>query len=193
VREDFPREEALHNVDAPTCLRRLKAIVSLHPYALDPIEPVLNFDLTKFAFVQGLDAAATLDSRPNLLHMSATNFEHLVRQLFEAQGAEGWTTTQSNDDGVDALILNRSNLIGGLAVVQAKRYKPSNVLGPSRYRGLAGTMEEKKAGWGVLVTTSRFTAGCEQKARDHGRMQLIDGPRLVWMIKEYLDNDVLIG
>jgi HJR/Mrr/RecB family endonuclease len=34
--------------------------------------------------------------------MSPTNFEHLLRQLFEAQGAEGWTTTQSNDDGVDA-------------------------------------------------------------------------------------------
>lgn len=32
-----------------------------------------------------------------------------------------------------------------------------------------------------------------QKARDHGRMQLIDGPRLVWMIREYLGRDVLIG
>jgi restriction system protein len=193
AREDFPREEALHNVDAATCLKRLKALISHHPYALEPIEPVLDFDLTKFAFVQGLDAVATLDSRPNLLKMSPTYFEHLVRQLFEAQGAEGWTTTQSNDDGVDAVILNRSNLIGGLAVVQAKRYKPDNVLGPSHYRELAGTMEEKKAGWGVLVTTSRFTAGCEQKAREHGRMQLIDGPKLIWMIKEYLGKDVLIG
>ena len=54
-------------------------------------------------------------------------------------------------------------------------------------------MEEKKAGWGVLVTTSRFTAGCEQKARDHGRMQLIDGNRLVWLIKDHLGKDVLIG
>lgn len=193
AREDFPREEALRNVDAVQCLHRLRAIVSHHPYALEPIEPVLVFDLTKFAFVEGLDAVATLDSRPNLLDMSPTNFEHLVRQLFEAQGAEGWTTTQSNDDGVDAVIVNRSNLIGGLAVVQAKRYKPENVLGPSHYRELAGTMEEKKAGWGVLVTTSRFTAGCEQKARDHGRMQLIDGNRLIWLIKDYLDKKVLIG
>ncbi|GAA3238215.1 restriction endonuclease [Pseudonocardia petroleophila] len=193
AREDFPREEALRNVDAVQCLNRLKAIVSHHPYALEAVEPVLVFDLTKFAFVEGLDAVATLDARPNLLEMSSTNFEHLVRQLFEAQGAEGWTTTQSNDDGVDAVIVNRSNLIGGLAVVQAKRYKPGNVLGPSHYRELAGTMEEKKAGWGVLVTTSRFTAGCEQKAREHGRMQLIDGNRLIWLIKEYLDKDVLVG
>jgi restriction system protein len=193
AREDFPREEALHNVDAVTCLKRLKAIISHHPYDLEPIEPVLDFDLTKFAFVEGLDAVASLDSRPNLLKMSPTSFEHLVRQLFEAQGAEGWTTTQSNDDGVDAVILNRSNLVGGLAIVQAKRYKPDNVLGPNHYRELAGTMEEKKAGWGVLITTSRFTAGCEQKAREHGRMQLIDGSKLKWMVKEYLGKDVLIG
>ena len=183
----------MRNVDAVQCLQRLKAIISHHPYALEPIEPVLDFDLTKFAFVEGLDAVATLDSRPNLLEMSPTNFEHLVRQLFEAKGAEGWTTTQSNDDGVDAVIVNRSNLIGGLAVVQAKRYKPDNVLGPNHYREPAGTMEEKRAGWGVLVTTSRFTAGCQQKARDHGRMQLIDGNRLVWLIKEHLGKDVLVG
>ncbi len=192
MREDFPREEALRNVDAATCLKRLRAIISQHPYDLEAW-PVLDFDLTKYKFVQGLDAVAGLDSRPNLLKMSPTNFEHLVRQLFEAQGAEGWTTTQSNDDGVDAVILNRSNLVGGLAIVQAERYKPGNVLGPSHYRELAGTMEEKKAGGGVLITTSRFTAGCEQTAREHGRMQLIDGAQLKWMVKEYLGKDVLIG
>ena len=50
------------------------------------------------------------------MDMSYTNFEHLVRQIFEAQGAEGWTTTQSNDDGIDAVILNRKALMGGLSV-----------------------------------------------------------------------------
>jgi restriction system protein len=43
AREDFPREEALRNVDAMQCLQRLKAIVSHHPYALEPIDPVLDF------------------------------------------------------------------------------------------------------------------------------------------------------
>ena len=54
-------------------------------------------------------------------------------------------------------------------------------------------MEEKRAGWGILITTSGFTGGCEQKARDHGRMELIDGNRLVWLIREYLKKEVLIG
>lgn len=37
--------------------------------------------------------------------MSPTYFEHLVRQIFEAQGAEGWTTQESRDDGADAVIV----------------------------------------------------------------------------------------
>jgi len=192
-RKDFLPDENLQTVTADACLTALGAIVSPHPYELEAIEPILDFDLSKFSFIEGLDAVATLDARPNLLDMSPGNFEHLVRQIFVAQGAEGWTTTQSNDDGVDAVIANRTSLMGGLSIVQAKRYKPSNVLGPNHVRELAGAMEEKKAGWGILITTSRFTPGCEQKAREHGRMELIDGARLVWLIKEHLGKDVLIG
>jgi restriction system protein len=54
-------------------------------------------------------------------------------------------------------------------------------------------MEEKRAGWGILITTSSFTSGCEQKAREHGRMELIDGQRLVWFIREHLGKEVVIG
>jgi restriction system protein len=192
-RKSFLPDENLAAVTAEACLQKLGAIVSPHPYEHEAIEPILDFDLSKFSFVEGFDAVATLDSRPNLLDMSHGNFEHLVRQIFVAQGAEGWTTTQSNDDGVDAVITKRTALMGGLSIVQAKRYKPSNALGPSHVRELAGAMEEKKAGWGILITTSRFTAGCDKKAREHGRMELIDGNRLVWLIKEHLGKDVLIG
>jgi restriction system protein len=54
-------------------------------------------------------------------------------------------------------------------------------------------MHEKKAGWGILITTSWFTARSWQKAREHSRMELIDGNRLVSLIKTYLEKDVLIG
>lgn len=190
-RADFPRDPELREVTPDICVRHLKAIVSNHPYELEPIEPILNFDLSKYSFVQGLDAVATLDSRPDLLQMSATNFEHLVRQLFEAQGLQGWTTTQSNDDGVDAVITNKTSIVGGLAIVQAKRY--SIAVGINHVRELSGAIEEKKAGKGILVTTSWFTPKCWEKAREHGRMELIDGERLVYLIKEHLGKDVLIG
>ncbi|GAA4875881.1 restriction endonuclease [Saccharopolyspora cebuensis] len=190
-RSDFPSDSKLRDVTPEACLQHLKAIVSHHPYDLEPIEPILDFDWSKYSFVEGLDAVSTLDSRPDLMEMSPSNFEHLVRQIFEAQGAEGWTTQQSNDDGVDAVIARRTALFGGLSIVQAKRY--SKVVGINHVRELAGAIEEKKAGWGVLVTTSWFTSKCWQKAREHGRMELIDGERLKFLIKEHLGKDVLIG
>ncbi|MGH3712479.1 MAG: restriction endonuclease [Micromonosporaceae bacterium] len=190
-REKFPRDENLREVRPEACVRHLQAVISPHPYELEPIEPLLDFDLSKFSFVDGFDAVSTLDSRPDLMQMTPTNFEHLVRQVFEAQGCEGWTTTESHDDGVDAVIARRTAIVGGLSIVQAKRYR--GVVGVSHVRELAGAMEEKKAGWGILVTTSWFTDGCWKKARDHGRMELIDGERLVYLIKEHLGKDVLIG
>lgn len=190
-RGTFPPDVNLKRVTPEDCVRHLRAIVSNHPYELEPIEPILDFDMSKFSFVEGFDAVATLDSRPDLMDMSPSNFEHLVRQIFEAQGAEGWTTTDSNDDGVDAVIAKRTALMGGLSIIQAKRY--SKVVGISHVRELAGAIEEKKAGWGILITTSWFTAKCWDKAREHGRMELIDGERLTYLIKEHLGKDVVIG
>jgi hypothetical protein len=45
----------------------------------------------------------------------------------------------------------------------------------------------------VLVTTSWFASGCRKKALEHGRMELIDGPELIHLIKQYLGKDVLIS
>lgn len=88
TRDAFPPDEKLRAVTPDVCLRRLGAVVSPHPYEVEPVEPILDFDLSRFRFVDGLDAVSTLDARPDLMQMSPTNFEHLVRQLFVVQGAE---------------------------------------------------------------------------------------------------------
>jgi restriction system protein len=181
----------LDQVRPEVCLRHLNALVSQHPYELEGITPILDFDLTKYSFIDGMDAVATLDSRPDLMRMSPTEFEHLVRQIFEAMGMQGWTTVASKDDGVDGVVVNPTPFVGGLTIIQAKRYK--DIVGVNHIRELAGAMEEKKAGHGILVTTSWFTGGGWQKARDHGRIELIDGSRLVHLVKEHLGKDVLIG
>ncbi|GAA0948716.1 hypothetical protein Vau01_121400 [Virgisporangium aurantiacum] len=54
-------------------------------------------------------------------------------------------------------------------------------------------MEEKKAGRGILVTTSWFTAGGRQKAHEHGRMQLVDGQNLIFLIEKYVGKHVVIS
>jgi restriction system protein len=54
-------------------------------------------------------------------------------------------------------------------------------------------MDEKRAGRGILVTTSWFTSGCWIKAKENGRIELIDGARLVALTREHLGKDVLIS
>ncbi|GAA3744794.1 restriction endonuclease [Plantactinospora mayteni] len=184
-------ELVLDRVKPADCLPHLRARVSEHPYALKPIEPILVFDLSKFAFIEGLDAVSTLDHRPDLMQMGHGEFEHLVRQVFEAMGMQGWTTTSSKDDGVDAVVRNPDPFVGGITIIQAKHYK--NVVGVNHIRELAGAMEEKKAGRGILVTTSWFTSGGRQKAFEHGRMQLVDGQNLIFLIKKYAGKDVVIS
>jgi restriction system protein len=191
VERDRFAELSLHRVSPDACLRHLNALVSPHPYDLEPITPLLDFDATKYLFTEALDIASGLDARPVLADLSPTEFEHLVRQLCEAMDMQSWTTRQSNDDGVDAVVFNPDPLVGGEAIVQAKRYR--HVIGPQHVRELAGALEEKKASRGILITTSWFTTGAWDKARQHNRITLIDGPRLVHLLKDKLHKDVLTG
>lgn len=184
-------ELLLDRVSPDACLQHLNALVSPHPLELEPIRPILNFDATKYVFVEGMDAASGLDARPILTELTPTEFEHLVRQLCEAMGLQSWTTRQSNDDGVDAVAFSPDPMIGGESIVQAKRY--TKAIGPQHIRELSGAMEEKKASRGILITTSWLTERAIQKARDHNRISWIDGQNLVSLIKEHLGKDVLAG
>ena len=114
-------------LDPVQCLGHLNAIVSQHPYDLEPVRPVVTFDLSKYKFVEEMDVVAGLDSRPDLLALKPVEFEHLVRRLFEAIGMKSWVTQTSRDEGVDAVAVNEDPLVGGLCVIQAKRYK--NIVG----------------------------------------------------------------
>ena len=55
--------------------------------------------------------------------MSPTEFEHFVRQLFEAMGMKSWNTQASKGDGVDAVAIDEDPVFGGLCIIQAKRYR----------------------------------------------------------------------
>jgi restriction system protein len=181
----------LRDVTPAACLTHLNALISKHPHAVESVTPVRDFDLARYSFVESVDVVAGLDSRPDLTRMTPTEFEHFVRQLFEARGLEGWTTERTGDDGVDAVVLNRDPMVGGLTIVQAKKY--TGVLGVSHVRELVGAMDEKRAGRGILVTTSWFASGCWTKASQNGRVELIDGPRLRYLVQEHLHKDVLVA
>jgi restriction system protein len=123
--------------------------------------------------------------------LTPRNFEHLVRALFEAIGLKSWVTQDTRDDGVDGVAVNEDPIVGGLCVIQAKRY--SKVVGLEAVHALAGTMEDKHAAKGVLVTTSWVGKASRDFAARHERIEIIEGRHLKSMLLEHLGLDVLIS
>ncbi len=180
----------LAEVDPARCLKHLNALVSPNPFDLEPIEPFIAFDLKRFRFVDDVDVVAGLDSRPNLLKLSPVEFEHLVRQLFVAMGAEAWNTVPSKDGGVDAVATSENLFFGGVCFIQAKRW--TNLVGLESVHALTGVMSDHNATTGVLVTTSWFGRASEQFAQ-RNRITLINGAELKSLIKQHLHMDVIPG
>jgi restriction system protein len=175
------------------CLRGyLNAVISPHPYDLEPVRPVLQFDLSKYKFVEEMNVIAGLDSRQDLLALKPVEFEHLIRKLFEEMGMKSWVTQASRDEGVDGVAVNEDPIVGGLCIIQAKRY--SKVVELEAVHALAGVMEDKNAAKGVLVTTSWVgKASRDFAARNGSRIEIIEGRHLRYLLKEHLGLDVLIS
>jgi restriction system protein len=183
----------LSDLDPGACLKRLNALVSPHPYDLEPVQPTVDFDslLTQFKFVAGMDVIAGLDSRPDLLAMNPYEFEHLVRQIFEEMGMQAWNTQAIKDDGVDAVAVNNTAVFGGMCIIQAKRYR--GAVGVEAIRALAGVMEDKHATKGILITTSWVTKDGHAFATRHGRIEIMECEHVKYLCKEHLGLDVLIS
>ncbi|MFI6941952.1 restriction endonuclease [Streptomyces sp. NPDC050418] len=189
-REEFD-QLVLTQVDPRACLKRLRSLISPNPYELEPVRPLVTFDLSKFRLMDSLDVVAGLDSRPVLMDLTPTEFEHLIRQLFEAIGLDSVNTQPSKDEGVDAIAMNTDPVMRGLCIIQAKRTK--NVVPFETVSALAGVVEHKRAAKGILVTTSWFGRASEAFANEHGRLELLDGANLVHLFKEHMDLDVIPG
>jgi restriction system protein len=177
-------------VEPAACLKRLNALVSPNPFDMEAVEPFIAFDLKRFRFTDDMDVVAGLDSRKNLLKLSPTEFEHLVRQLFVAMGAEAWTTIPSKDGGVDAVATSKNLFFGGVCLIQAKRW--TGVVGLESVHALTGVMADHNATTGVLVTTSWFGRASEQFA-NRNRITLVNGAELKQLISEHLKMDVIPG
>jgi restriction system protein len=180
-------------LDPKACLTSyLNAVISPHPYDLEAVRPVVQFDLSKYKFVEEMNVIAGLDSRPDLLALKPVEFEHLIRELFEAMGMKSWVTQATKDEGVDGVAVNEDPIVGGLCIIQAKRY--SKIVGLEAVHALAGVMEDKHAAKGVLVTTSWVgKASRDFAARNGSRIQIVEGRQLKYMLKEHLGLDGLIS
>ncbi len=177
-------------LDPEACLRAHNALISPHPHDLVPVKPLLYYDLDRFKTIAGVDFLVDLDSRLDLLTLKPGEFENLVKRLFEARGLKSWQTVASNDDGIDAVAVNEDPVLGGVAVIQAKRY--AKAVTYESVTALAGVMHDKKAAKGIFVTTSWAGAKSHAFARDN-RIQVIEGRELKHLLAEHLNMDVLIS
>jgi len=190
-RADFA-ELVLDQLDPAACLKHLKAIVSPHPYDVEPVEPVIEFQQAKYRFAEPVDALAGIDSRPDLLKMDWYRFENLIRQLFEAMGMEVKVTRSSRDEGIDAVAYNKTDIVHRAEIlIQAKRY--SKCVPTNDVRALAGSVEEKRATLGVLVTTAWVSPETKAFAARNNRLRIIEGGELKHLLAEHLNLDVRIG
>jgi Restriction endonuclease/CHAT domain len=179
-------------LDPLACLRHyLNAAVSPRPDDLEAIRPVARFDLSKYKFVEEMDVVARLGSHPDLLKLTPVEFEHLIRQLFEAIGMKSWVTQASMDEGVDVVAVNDDPIVGGLYIIQVKRY--TKAVGLETAQTLAGVLQYKKANKGILITTSWVSKTARDFAERHPGIEIIDGLGLKSMLRRHLGIDVVIN
>jgi restriction system protein len=134
---------------------------------------------------------AGIDSRPDLLKMDWYRFENLIRQLFEAMGLEVSVTQSSRDEGIDAVAYNKSDIVRRAEIlIQAKRY--SKCVPANDVRALAGSVAEKRATSGILVTTAWVGPESKAFAARNNRLRIIEGGELKHLLEEYLHIDVRI-
>ncbi|MFD3675559.1 restriction endonuclease [Streptomyces sp. NPDC058613] len=122
------------------------------------------------------------DGEPDLFAMDPIAFENLVAELFRAMGMEAVTTQRSGDGGVDVEALDPAPIRGGRIVVQVKRYR--NTVPPTAVRDLYGTVQDKGANKGVLVTTATFGPGSYTFANGKP-LELVPGDALVELLHRY--------
>ncbi|MFG2298062.1 restriction endonuclease [Streptomyces sp. NPDC048603] len=119
---------------------------------------------------------------PDLFVMDPIEFEDLVAELFRAMGMEAVTTQRSGDGGVDVEAVDPTPIRGGRIVVQVKRYR--NTVPPTAVRDLFGTVQDRGANKGVLVTTSSFGPSSHRFAEGKP-LELVSGPDLVELLHRH--------
>ncbi len=118
-------------------------------------------------------------------------FEHLVVRVLVAMGYGGGhsgyaTVTQlSGDDGIDGVI-QEDRLGLDMIYVQAKKWDPTNSVGPGEIDKFVGSLMRKRATKGVFITSGVFTSGARRAATQATvSVRLIDGDELADLMIDY--------
>jgi hypothetical protein len=126
-----------------------------------------------------------------LQSMGSEEFERFVADLWSR---EGWTTRHvgngGGDRGID-VVGTKSGLTDRKLLIQAKRYRDGNKVGPSDVREYAGVRErERDADEMALVTSGRLTSGAADEAKELN-VKVITGQELARKIADGGHGDLV--
>ena len=176
----------LSRIEPKVCFRSLKGVGSSKLHGLAPIAPLLRIDKQDRRFIEGREVITAVDDSINLAAMDWDDFEHLIRELFEAEfatgGGEVRVTQASRDGGVDAIAFDPDPIRGGKIVIQAKRY--TNAVGVSAVRDLYGTVMNEGATKGILVTTADYGPDSYEFAKGTP-LTLLSGSNLLHLLQKH--------
>ncbi len=119
--------------------------------------------------------------KPSFISMNARDFERFVGELYEHAGYRVDFAALGADGGYD-LVLHH---LGERALVQCKQRRWTGV---ADVRELFGVLTAEKASRGVLVASGVFSD--EAKRFAAGKVELVDGTRLVEMIEIVRDREL---
>jgi restriction system protein len=133
--------------------------------------------------------AAELISK--VVELSPVFFEKLVVELLVKMGYggsmqdAGKAIGKSGDEGIDGTI--KEDKLGlDIIYIQAKRWKPGNVVGRPEIQKFVGALAGQGAKKGIFITTSNFTKeAIEYTPRNETKIVLIDGTQLAQLMIDY--------
>jgi restriction system protein len=126
-----------------------------------------------------------------VVELSPAFFEKLVVDLLVRMGYggsiqdAGKAIGKSGDEGIDGTI--KEDKLGlDIIYIQAKRWKPGNVVGRPELQKFVGALAGQGAKKGIFITTSNFTKeALEYAPRNETKIVLIDGQQLTQLMIDY--------
>lgn len=126
-----------------------------------------------------------------VVELSPTFFERLVVELLVKMGYggsikdAGKAIGKSGDEGIDGTI--KEDKLGlDIIYIQAKRWRPGNVVGRPELHKFVGALAGQGAKKGIFITTSNFTKeALEYSPKNETKIVLIDGEQLAQLMIDY--------
>jgi restriction system protein len=126
-----------------------------------------------------------------VVELSPIFFERLVVELLVKMGYggsikdAGKAIGKSGDEGIDGTI--KEDKLGlDIIYIQAKRWKPGNVVGRPELHKFVGALAGQGAKKGIFITTSNFTKeASDYTPKNETKIVLIDGEQLAQLMIDY--------